>query len=130
MKRKFDMAIEAEHNPATKQIKLATWSEVMDVDMSDVSPSSSPGSDCASLPSAPIPVNAEYPAFQLYPSVEELEFTQNSPSIGLLQPTGFTHNNGTCSMIPKLRIACESGLSGRRTMWSFCEECGAIAIVD
>lgn len=127
MKRKFDMALEADNSPAAKQVKLTSWSDVMDIDsdMSDTSPNTSPGSDCAALPSA----SAEYPAFQLYPSPDVASDYAQQP-IGLMQPVGFTHNNGTCSMIPKLRISCESGLSGRRTMWSFCEECGAIALVQ
>ncbi|KAJ6558547.1 hypothetical protein DFH09DRAFT_1163140 [Mycena vulgaris] len=54
-----------------------------------------------------------------------------SPSVGLLQPSGaFTHHGSGCSQIPKLKVACASGLNGQRTMWSFCEQCGAISMVD
>jgi hypothetical protein len=35
-----------------------------------------------------------------------------------------------CSQIPKLKVACAPGLGGKRTMWSFCEQCGAISMVD
>lgn len=68
---------------------------------------------------------------------------------GLLQPlSGFRHHGcvtaflhycncvltlrirSACSQIPKLRIACSSGLNGQRTMWSFCEQCGAISMVE
>ncbi|KAJ6497868.1 hypothetical protein C8R45DRAFT_1052626 [Mycena sanguinolenta] len=54
-----------------------------------------------------------------------------SPSVGLLQPSGaFNHHGSGCSQIPKLKVACASGLNGQRTMWSFCEQCGAISMVD
>lgn len=35
-----------------------------------------------------------------------------------------------CTQIPKLRIACASGVNGYRTMWSHCESCGAISVVE
>ncbi|KAF7321499.1 hypothetical protein MKEN_00670700 [Mycena kentingensis (nom. inval.)] len=55
---------------------------------------------------------------------------QQSP-VGLLQPSGaFTHHGTGCTQIPKLKVACASGLNGTRTMWSFCEQCGAISMVD
>ncbi|TFK75340.1 hypothetical protein BDN72DRAFT_832201 [Pluteus cervinus] len=56
---------------------------------------------------------------------------QTTKAVGLLQPSNsFTHHGTGCSQIPKLRIACAPGLQGHRTMWSFCEQCGAISMVD
>ncbi|KAJ7072509.1 hypothetical protein C8F01DRAFT_1076493 [Mycena amicta] len=52
-------------------------------------------------------------------------------SVGLLQPSSsFSHHGTSCSQIPKLKVACASGPNGQRTMWSFCEQCGAISMVD
>ncbi|THV06801.1 hypothetical protein K435DRAFT_773118 [Dendrothele bispora CBS 962.96] len=52
-------------------------------------------------------------------------------NVGLLQPySGFAHHGSHCSSIPKLRVACAPGLNGQRTMWSFCEDCGAISMVN
>ncbi|TFL07886.1 hypothetical protein BDV98DRAFT_41624 [Pterulicium gracile] len=51
--------------------------------------------------------------------------------VGLLQPSaGFQHHGSQCSQVPKLRVACASGVNGTRSMWSFCEQCGAISMVD
>ncbi|KIJ18659.1 hypothetical protein PAXINDRAFT_71105, partial [Paxillus involutus ATCC 200175] len=51
--------------------------------------------------------------------------------VGLMQPvSSFTHHGSHCSQIPKLRVACSAGPDGSRTMWSFCEQCGAISMVD
>ncbi|KAJ7350276.1 hypothetical protein DFH08DRAFT_105701 [Mycena albidolilacea] len=88
-----------------------------------------------------------YPAFDLYPLpffgpdgnvdpnshsfAHYMSQQPPSPSVGLLQPSnGFTHHGSGCSQIPKLKVACASGLNGQRTMWSFCEQCGAISMVD
>jgi len=35
-----------------------------------------------------------------------------------------------CTQIPKLRVACASSVNGHRTMWSHCEQCGAISMVE
>lgn len=35
-----------------------------------------------------------------------------------------------CTQIPKLKIACASSVNGHRTMWSHCENCGAISVVE
>lgn len=35
-----------------------------------------------------------------------------------------------CIQIPKLKIACATGVNGQRTMWSHCEQCGAISMVE
>jgi hypothetical protein len=55
----------------------------------------------------------------------------HSENVGLLQPSSaFVHHSSNCSQIPKLRIACSPGMNGQRTMWSYCEQCGAISMVD
>ncbi|KAK0476604.1 hypothetical protein IW261DRAFT_1489047, partial [Armillaria novae-zelandiae] len=84
--------------------------------------------------------SAAYPNFELYPLPFAEPVDQNShpcsgysaqPNVGLLQPhSNFSHHGSHCSQIPKLRIACAPGVSGQRTMWSFCEQCGAISMVD
>ncbi|KAJ7287373.1 hypothetical protein C8J57DRAFT_1283719 [Mycena rebaudengoi] len=87
-----------------------------------------------------------YPTFNLYPlpfftadgtvdpnshNFAHLAAQPPSPPIGLLQPSSaFSHHGTGCSQIPKLKVACAPGLGGKRTMWSFCEQCGAISMVD
>ncbi|KAL4078331.1 hypothetical protein V8B97DRAFT_2003554 [Scleroderma yunnanense] len=84
----------------------------------------------------------------LYPrlSAQQPILDPDSPkAVGLLQPvSSFSHHGGfqqfpspyvfnlssDCSQIPKLRVACSAGPDGSRTMWSFCEQCGAISMVD
>ncbi|KAF8269233.1 hypothetical protein EI94DRAFT_1771331 [Lactarius quietus] len=51
-------------------------------------------------------------------------------SVGLFEPKNNTFHHGNCTQIPKLRIACASGSHGQRTMWSHCEQCGAIEMID
>jgi len=104
---------------------------------------SSASSASESSPSSSPP----YPTFDLYPlPFFSADGTVNpnshnfahyaaqqppSPSVGLLQPSSsFSHHGSGCSQIPKLKVACASGLNGQRTMWSFCEQCGAISMVD
>ncbi|KAF9559863.1 hypothetical protein CPC08DRAFT_637242 [Agrocybe pediades] len=87
-----------------------------------------------------------YPTFDLYPlpffnnsgtvdpnSHDFAHYSRLSPEsqLGLLQPQkSFVHHGTNCTQIPKLRIACASGVNGRRTMWSHCEQCGAISMVE
>ncbi|KAI3596989.1 hypothetical protein WG66_006345 [Moniliophthora roreri] len=82
-----------------------------------------------------------YPAFDIYPMqdvpmIQADELAPSSPQnpsspVGLLQPhSSFQHHGANCSQIPKLRIACAPGLNGQRTMWSFCEQCGSISMVN
>ncbi|EPQ57177.1 hypothetical protein GLOTRDRAFT_37701 [Gloeophyllum trabeum ATCC 11539] len=92
---------------------------------------------------------ASYPSFDLYPfpnmygaNQAEQYFQSNymlSPETSakmasLLQPRNttdiFSASSPNCSQIPKLRIACSTGLTGSRTMWSHCEQCGAIQMVE
>ncbi|KAF8070312.1 hypothetical protein FPV67DRAFT_1561170 [Lyophyllum atratum] len=108
---------------------------------SNVSSTSSDGSS-SSLTNSPA-----YPSFDLYPlpffnsegsvnpnSHNYAHYATQSPTtppVGLLQPTGsFAHHGTGCSQVPKLRVACAPGLNGQRTMWSFCEQCGAISMVE
>ncbi|KAK0437504.1 hypothetical protein ARMSODRAFT_880036 [Armillaria solidipes] len=98
---------------------------------------SSASSDTSDSPSTESPA---YPNFELYPLPFAESVDQNShpcsgysaqPNVGLLQPhSNFAHHGSHCSQIPKLRIACAPGVHGQRTMWSFCEQCGAISMVD
>ena len=82
----------------------------------------------------------------------DFTLSSNNNQIGLLQPKStfvhhgyaidYTHfwmlplilrstsHSSTCTQIPKLRIACASGIGGQRSMWTHCEECGAISIVE
>ncbi|KAI0091533.1 hypothetical protein BDY19DRAFT_991228 [Irpex rosettiformis] len=71
-----------------------------------------------------------YPEFILYPSVDQSAANYSPKPVGLMQPKSFTHHGQNCSQIPKLRMACASGINGQRTMWAHCEQCGAIEMVD
>ncbi|KAF8170228.1 hypothetical protein K438DRAFT_1854252 [Mycena galopus ATCC 62051] len=158
MKRKFaEDADDVSYQSNAKQLKLIPWPNYTpdeDSCMSEAEPLSSDSahhrfpsnvSSVSSLDSPPS--SSPYPTFDLYP----LPFFGNdgtvdpnshsfahyaaqqppSPSVGLLQPSAaFTHHGSGCSQIPKLKVACASGLNGQRTMWSFCEQCGAISMVD
>nr|GAT57720.1 predicted protein [Mycena chlorophos] len=57
---------------------------------------------------------------------------QSSSVVGLLQPSNtFAHHGTSCDQIPKLRVACAApGPGGIRSLWSFCEVCGAISMVE
>jgi len=50
--------------------------------------------------------------------------------VGLLEPKNTFLHHGNCTQIPKLRVACESNSHGQRSMWSHCEQCGAIEMID
>ncbi|TFK54514.1 hypothetical protein OE88DRAFT_1724120 [Heliocybe sulcata] len=91
---------------------------------------------------------ASYPSFDLYPfpnayganqaeqylqSTYMLSPETSAKMAALLEPrntVALRHYSPNCSQIPKLRIACATGLTGSRTMWSHCEQCGAIQMVD
>jgi len=155
MKRKFEVdAIDA--FPHAKLQKLIPFPS-MDVD-SDVVMSDDSASDLqplcipvhARLPSTASSLSSasgspsdspNYPSFDLYPheaqSYMDANFhfhspTGNNKAVGLMQRKNqaFTHHGQNCSQIPKLRVACSPGLNGARTMWAFCEQCGAIEMVD
>ncbi|KIK67039.1 hypothetical protein GYMLUDRAFT_37071 [Collybiopsis luxurians FD-317 M1] len=103
----------------------------------NTSSASTASSYSSSSPTTPPTI---YPSIEPYPlslipdiamnTVSESYQSPNS-NIGLLQPhPDFKHHGTGCSTIPKLRIACAPGLNGNRTMWSFCEDCGAISMVN
>ncbi|PFH52018.1 hypothetical protein AMATHDRAFT_141074 [Amanita thiersii Skay4041] len=123
--------------------------------MSDIEPyfselhhirTDSSASSTSSASLSPIIETPLYPTFDFYPlpffshegsvNPNSHNFSHYAPQlpnvkVGLLQPSqSFKHHGSSCSQIPKLRIACASGLNGQRTMWSFCEQCGAISMVD
>jgi len=157
IKRKFE--VEADDVfPSKKQLKLVPFPHVEadnDVAMSEAEPLCpdtfhirlpSNASSTSSNSNSPTLETTAYPTFDIYP----LPFFNNDGSVesnshsyshyatqsldrhsGLLQPSsGFRHHGTGCSQIPKLRVACASGLNGQRTMWSFCEQCGAISMVE
>jgi hypothetical protein len=45
-------------------------------------------------------------------------------------PFSRASSSTNCTQLPKLRMACAAGPGRARTMWSSCEQCGAIAMVD
>ncbi|KAH7926692.1 hypothetical protein BV22DRAFT_1086386 [Leucogyrophana mollusca] len=152
VKRKFDFEEEDYSHQTVKQIKMIPFPNYepdFDVTMTE-SPSSDveqyfPGNHHTRLASTAstssqssgssdfIDYNSPlYPRFQIYQpapdSYADLDLAQSS---GLLQPaSSFSHHGVGCSQIPKLRVAQSAGPSGQRTMWSFCEQCGAISMVD
>ncbi|KAI0044347.1 hypothetical protein FA95DRAFT_1497229 [Auriscalpium vulgare] len=90
---------------------------------------------------------ASYPVFNLYPNpffastggvdTDPYAFTRHTPPpsqkpVGLLDPKNSLLHHGlvACTQIPKLRMACQSGTNGQRSMWSHCEQCGAIEMID
>ncbi|KAJ7755721.1 hypothetical protein DFH07DRAFT_488365 [Mycena maculata] len=155
MKRKF-AAEDSDDAPLgpnnAKQLKLVPFPNYQDEDssMSDAQPLAhhtrfpSNASSASESPSSASP----YPTFNLYPlpfftpdgtvdpnshNFAHYAAVQQLPStpVGLLQPSSaFSHHGSGCSQIPKLKVACASGVNGQRTMWSFCEQCGAISMVD
>ncbi|CAK5281367.1 unnamed protein product [Mycena citricolor] len=156
MKRKFveDFG-DAAQTARPKQLKLIPFPNYepdTDVCMSDVQPVfSTPHhtrlpSNVSSVSTNSNPSSPAYPAFDLYPlpffgadgnvdpnSHSYAHYAQQPPSppVGLLQPSSsFSHHGTGCSQIPKLKVACASGINGQRTMWSFCEQCGSISMVD
>ncbi|KZP34305.1 hypothetical protein FIBSPDRAFT_906428 [Athelia psychrophila] len=132
-KRKCEFTSEESSAPFAKQLKSIPFPGFeMDVDvaMSDAS------SDFGSALNSP---EAYHSRLASNVSTNSSGSVDNTPAvadlsaqnIGLLQPSSsFKHHGTGCQQIPKLRIACSPGLNGSRTMWSFCEECGAISQVD
>ncbi|KAL0956131.1 hypothetical protein HGRIS_002297 [Hohenbuehelia grisea] len=158
MKRKFEFESDDVTPTKSKQLKLVPFPNYepdTDVAMSDAEPLriethhtrlSSNASTLSSFSESPL-TQSPYLNFDAHPlpaqsSVGSPESvasdfsygvaqTPSSPSVGLLQPsTTFVHHGSNCYQIPKLRVACASGPNGSRTMWSFCEQCGAISMVD
>ncbi|KAF5370789.1 hypothetical protein D9758_002078 [Tetrapyrgos nigripes] len=152
MKRKFESDVDDATNVVPpKQMKLVPFPQYgsdNDCVMSDAAPlfanhhiripsnassvssysSVSPTTPPLSLEVSPLPLVQEVP---MESDSQYLASAQPSPNVGLLQPHGgFVHHGSHCSSIPKLRVACAPGLNGQRTMWSFCEDCGAISMVN
>ncbi|KZV69332.1 hypothetical protein PENSPDRAFT_484073 [Peniophora sp. CONT] len=154
-KRKFDSE-DASEDRSAKQLKLVPFPNYtqadMDVDMSDSS-SSTPytplndnfhsrlNSGASSYSSSS--EGAAFPSFDVRPepffhadgsvNVDSHNYSRLATpprEVGLIQPKSSFMHNGSCTQIPKLRIACSSGLNGSRTMWSHCEQCGAIEMLD
>ncbi|KAK0213015.1 hypothetical protein DFS33DRAFT_1370395 [Desarmillaria ectypa] len=125
MKRKFDDAGDATYKDA-KQIKCVPFPHCKpddDVAMSDAEPLYSSHHMRASSNASSASSDTDSPSTESHYSAQ--------PNVGLLQPhSNFVHHGSRCSQIPKLRVACASGVHGQRTMWSFCEQCGAISMVD
>ncbi|KAJ4000043.1 hypothetical protein F5050DRAFT_1563794 [Lentinula boryana] len=137
MKRKFDGDSDDAVYQNTKQLKLVPFPNYepdKDCMMSEAQPfyehyhfrNTSSASSASSYASGS-------PTTPPYVSMSSISHTNqvSISNVGLLQPhTDFKHHGSSCSTIPKLRVACASGLKGNRTMWSFCEECGAISMVN
>lgn len=159
MKRKLEDDAD-DISPTTKQLKLIPFPNIeldMDVVMSDVEPAypdvvhSRLASNASSISSnasdSPTTDSPAYPTFDIYPlpffASGEGSVNPNSHNfsyysrqssnsqVGLLQPAkSFVHHGTNCTQIPKLRVACASGVNGQRSMWSHCEQCGAISMVE
>ncbi|KAJ3788622.1 hypothetical protein GGU11DRAFT_569908 [Lentinula aff. detonsa] len=152
MKRKFDGDSDDAVYQNTKQLKLVPFPNYepdKDCTMSEAQPfyehyhfrnTSSASSASSYASGSPTTPPSSFPSIEPYPlsllpdvSMSSVSYTNqvSISNVGLLQPhTDFKHHGSSCSTIPKLRVACAPGLNGNRTMWSFCEECGAISMVN
>ncbi|KAG2150411.1 hypothetical protein DEU56DRAFT_779806 [Suillus clintonianus] len=148
MKRKLDFDASDDCPQVAKQLKMVPFPNY-EPD-ADVAMSESPSSDAvsffpennhtrlhstassssgSSLYSEAIDYSS--PLYPRLAQVVDYQPDDSSKAVGLLQPaSSFTHHGSHCSQIPKLRVACSAGSDGSRTMWSFCEQCGAISMVD
>ncbi|KAF8588712.1 hypothetical protein K439DRAFT_585252 [Ramaria rubella] len=157
IKRKFEVDVESavhSYRPM-KQIRVTpaqrTLLQPEDIAMEDVSVDSFEVSSHSFDSGSP-----SYPSFDLYPfpsygsndvdmngvnqtynnSTSESRTSSNASEenkarVGLMQPkASFVHNVSNCFQIPRLRVACESGINGHRTLWSQCDNCGAIDMID
>ncbi|KAI6157848.1 hypothetical protein BKA82DRAFT_1006936 [Pisolithus tinctorius] len=152
VKRKFDFDVSTDCPQAAKQLKLVPFPGFepdSDVPMSDspssdldlffpenhhsrlVSTASSSSSVSSGLYDAVDYNSPLYPRLTARQPVLDPYSPDSTKAVGLLQPaSSFTHHGLNCSQIPKLRVACSASPDGSRTMWSFCEQCGAISMVD
>ncbi|KAH8119196.1 hypothetical protein DFH11DRAFT_1540051 [Phellopilus nigrolimitatus] len=134
MKRKFDAEFDdaTAHCQVAKQMKFVPFPSSTDVDL-DVAMSEAPVTDFDSmhtafhsrLPSSASTDSSDYSSDAASPYDPP---SRASPPAGA-QPSStlqFTHSSNECTQIPKLRVACESGLNGQRSMFAMCEECGAL----
>jgi len=136
MKRKCDFESDESSAPYAKQLKCIPFPHYEpdnDVAMSDASSDSdgllSAGSE---LYHTRLPSNASsVSSADSFAAFDTPDVNESIKNVGLMQPSGsFAHHGTSCSQIPKLRMACAAGPDGRRTMWSSCEDCGAISMVD
>ncbi|KAF9227297.1 hypothetical protein BS17DRAFT_775252 [Gyrodon lividus] len=149
MKRKLDFDTVEDYPQAAKQLKMVPFPGCEpdnDVAMSDSSSSDSEHffseSHHTRLESTASTSSSSFGALEavdygspLYPRYSahqpSLDPSELPKVVGLMQPaSSFSHHGSHCSQIPKLRVACSAGPEGSRTMWSFCEQCGAISMVD
>ncbi|KIJ67840.1 hypothetical protein HYDPIDRAFT_173592 [Hydnomerulius pinastri MD-312] len=149
MKRKLEFDSADDYPQAVKQLKMVPfpgYEADNDVAMSDSSSSDSElffpenhhtrlvstASTSSSSSGSFDAVDYNSPLYPRYSANQPTLDPSDSPKVvGLMQPvSSFTHHGSNCSQIPKLRVACSSGPDGSRTMWSFCEQCGAISMVD
>ncbi|TDL26190.1 hypothetical protein BD410DRAFT_800767 [Rickenella mellea] len=143
LKRKLDDDFEdSPSRSVVKQLKLVPFpssdsdsdSPMSDapMDIDDITHHSRLSSAASSVSSSSDTSSPPYPTFDLYPSPYPVGRSYSSP-VGLLQPShgsSFTHHTQNCTQIPKLRVACEAGPNGQRSMWALCESCGAIEMVE
>lgn len=138
-KRKHDDDVSF-HSQPLKQVKLVPFptSDSMDMDM-DVPMSDTPV-DYQAVPSAFHVRLASSASSVTDASSDYSSEASSSPSAPATQlprcdgrsysSLSFPHLRPDCKQIPKLRVACGAGPSGRRSMWGICEECGAIEMLD
>lgn len=148
---------QAKRHFAELSVHTSTMDVDMDASEPLKTTDSSPAHSVAALPPA-AQGNISYPAFDLYPlpsyamdcdtaaPTQPVTPVDDVKGVGLMQPThvagsssnpnaSMAHVGGSvhgphCTQIPKLRMSCSAGLYGRRTMWTHCEQCGAIEMVE
>ncbi|KAG8213986.1 hypothetical protein J3R82DRAFT_10736 [Butyriboletus roseoflavus] len=147
MKRKLDLDSAEDFPQTVKQLKLVPfpgYEPDHDVAMSDSSDSEqffpenhhtrlvSTASTSSSSFGSSEAVDYGSPLYPRYSAHQPTLDPSESPKVvGLMQPVStLSHHGSQCSQIPKLRVACSAAADGSRTMWSFCEQCGAISMVD
>ncbi|KAI0301068.1 hypothetical protein B0F90DRAFT_1810269 [Multifurca ochricompacta] len=152
LKRKFDKDTVSESDRCSKQLRCVPFPSYQadaDVAMSDASSdvsllepiiseqhhmrldsdaSTSSGSDFGDAPAYPSFSFCPNPFFGLDGSI--FVFPTPRKSVGLFEPKNSFLHHGNCTQIPKLRVACASSSHGQRSMWSHCEQCGAIEMID
>lgn len=83
--------------------------------------------------------NSHRPAFDpVYGRVSDNRFSSdastvstNSTTTGLFQPSqdSYTHHGPQCKSVPKIRLSGYPNANGERSMWTHCEDCGAIEMI-
>ncbi|KAH8995271.1 hypothetical protein EDB86DRAFT_1189060 [Lactarius hatsudake] len=129
-----DIAMSDASSDASPLEPIITEQHHMRLDSGVSTASSSDYGDAPALPSFSFPPN---PFFGSDGTVDPdshnfARYSVSPPpqkSVGLLEPKNNSFHHGNCTQIPKLRVACASGSHGQRTMWSHCEQCGAIEMI-